>query len=260
MPPIIQGGKTAKALQTPGHLRRPPRQNLQPMLTLTSSLTLACPSAHHTAFGLGMTTTWGLTLTLGRPPSSPSQGVCPPKTGNLLPLTPSTRGTLMPAHNPGTLEGHQSFRAGEWAGPSKCMATFEGPACQNPWAHARTPQRPHLGPPLRSPHNPPLWPAVLLRANPNPRSALKSPIPSGRGKQCWELGTLGPHCQTYPLSMPPPGQQGAANHSGRDNGQGPLSHQLLPRPTMPKALGPHSPSWRLPLNHPLCSLHSPLIP
>ena len=174
------------------------------MLPLTSSLTSARPSAHRTAIGLGLTTIWGLPLTFGQPPSSISQGVCPPKAGNLLLLTPSIRLTLLPAHNPGTLEGHQSFRAGEWAGPSKPMATFEGPPCQNPWAHARTPQHPHLGPPLCSPHNPPLRPAGLLGANPNLRLALKSPVPSGLVKQCWELETVEPHRQTQPAARPTP--------------------------------------------------------
>ena len=49
-------------------------KKLRPTLPLASALTLICPFAHHTAGGLSLATSRGLTRTLCRVPKIPSQG------------------------------------------------------------------------------------------------------------------------------------------------------------------------------------------
>ena len=92
---------------------------------------------------------------------------------------------------------------------------------QNPWVHAPPAQRPHLGPPLCSPHNHRLGPPGLLGANPNPRSAPKGPFPRGLALQSWVLGTAKPEHQTHRLQATTWVHQGPTTHSGREKGQSP---------------------------------------
>ena len=98
-----------------------------------------------------------------------------------------------------------SFRAGEPAGPSKPLATFEGPPCQNRWSHASLPQRSHLGPRIHSHHSHGLDLSASWGLNPKPKSAPKGPFQRGLVLQCWGLGTNEPQPQNHTPTRPPPG-------------------------------------------------------
>ena len=152
---------------------------------------------------------WVLTLTIGRPWRGASHGAWHHNAGDWGPPSPCARLTLPPGRHPGPSGWLHSFRAGEIAGPSEPMVNFQGPLCQNSWAHASPPQRPHLGLPLRWLHSPQLWPVGLLGANPNSRSAPKVPFPRGLVPQCWGLRTPEHQCQTHPAAKPPPRSIGA---------------------------------------------------
>ena len=76
---------------------------------------------------------------------------------------------------------------------------------QNAWAHAPARQRPHLGPPLRSPHSQQTGPAGLQGTNPNPRSAPEGPLPRGLGQPRQGLGTTEHQRLTLPAALPPSG-------------------------------------------------------
>ena len=92
------------------------------------------------------------------------------------------------------------IQEGEWAWPAESPETFEGPQHQNAWAHAPAPQRPHLDPPLLSPHSWRIEPAGVPGAKPNPRSSPEGLLPSDPVPQCGGLGTLEPQRQTH---LPP---------------------------------------------------------
>ena len=66
------------------------------MLTITSALTSAHPNAHWTAGGYGLLATWGITLTLGRPPRVPYQGAWHRNAGDWGPQSLNSRHTLLP--------------------------------------------------------------------------------------------------------------------------------------------------------------------
>ena len=84
--------------QSPPNPRRPskaPRtKTLGPTLPLPSALTLDRPSTCRTAMHLGLSSSWGLSLTLGRPPRGPSKGTWCHKAGDWGPPSPSARLTL----------------------------------------------------------------------------------------------------------------------------------------------------------------------
>ena len=171
---------------------------------------------------------------------------------------PSARPTLLHCHLPVALVCHRSFRAGEQAGPSEPPATFEGPPRQNDWAHDHARQRPHLGPPLCSPHSWRIGPARLLGANPKPRlvpeySFRRSLAPQRRGMETPES-----QHRSHPAAPLPPGPLGLPPviHGGRP-GRALQAPSDLRRPPMPKRLGPCSRS-PAPSPRPTCPLTAQL--
>ena len=190
------------------------------MVPLASSVPSAHPTLRHTARGLGLTGSWGLTQTLGGSPRGPSKGAWRPNAGDWEPPKPSAGLTLQPpATHPGRFRCRRLFRAGEQVGPSEPPASFEGPLCQNTWAHAPALQRTPLGPPPCSPQRRWILPAGLLGANPNPSSAPKGPLPRGLALQDWGLGPPSPSAV---LTLRPTATQaviGAADHSEWENVQ-----------------------------------------
>ena len=134
----------------------------------------------------------GLTLTLVRPQSGPSQGAWCHNTGDLGQLNINDRLTLPPGPHMGPMGRRCSFSVGERAGPSVHMVTFEGAPRQNPWAHAPLSQHPHFGLPHPSPHRFLLRSAGLMGTNPNTRSAPSGPFQRGLAPQCWDWGLPSP--------------------------------------------------------------------
>ena len=82
---------------------------------------------------------------------------------------------------PGLLGAPPVIQGGEWGGPAESLETFEGPWCQNAWAHTPAQQSPHLVPPFHSLHSWQIEPAGVLGANPNARSAPRGAHPKGPG-------------------------------------------------------------------------------
>ena len=190
-----------------------------PTLPLASGLTSARPSAHRTASGLGLPASLGPTLTLALPLRGPSQGAWRRNAGDWGPPSPCAGLNLPPRHHPGCNGRRWSFRAGEQAGPSDPPAIFEGNLRQNAWAHTPAHQRPHLSPPLRSPHSWRIGPNRLLGDNPNPRSA-----PEGISQGVWLPNTgdwdpPSPSSGLTRLLRCHQAARGAADHSGWQNGQ-----------------------------------------
>ena len=97
-----------------------------PTLSLSSALTSVCHTASHTAFGSRLKASWGLTLTLGRPQSGPSQGTWSQNAGDWGPPSPSARLTVSPGHHMCPSGPRGSFSMGERAEASEAPATFEG--------------------------------------------------------------------------------------------------------------------------------------
>ena len=108
-------------------------------------------------------------------------------------LAPQRRGLGTPEHQhrthpaaplpPGPLGVPLVIQDGRIVRALGALATFEGPPRQKAWAHAPARQRPHLGPPISSPHSRRIGPAGLLGANPNPRSAPEWPLTRGLAPQ-----------------------------------------------------------------------------
>lgn len=70
---------------------------------------------------------WGLTLTLCLPLRGPSQGACHRNTGDWGHPNIKDGLNLLPGHHTATRGRRCSFNAGEPAGPSEHLTTFEGP-------------------------------------------------------------------------------------------------------------------------------------
>ena len=169
------------------------------MFPFASTLISAHPSACHTAGGSGLPASRGLNLTLGPSPRGPSQRPWRCKVGDWGTPSPSATLSLPPRCQPGHEGRHRSFRAGEWAGPSEPLATFEGPSCQNAWAHIPRSPVPSSEP------APPLAAQLADRAyrppggNPNP-----SRPPSGPSQGAWRCnaGDWGPPSSSAGLTLP----------------------------------------------------------
>ena len=80
---------------------------------------------------------------------------------------------------------------------------------QNASAHASAHQCPHLGQPLRKPHNQQIGPSGLLGSNPNPRLAVEGPLPRGLAPTRRGLGTPEHQRRTHPAALPRPGTLGS---------------------------------------------------
>ena len=202
---------------------------LGPTLPRASDLTLAHPSIRRRAGGSSLPASWGLTLTLGRPPRGPSQRDCrrTPGIGDLRVATldsPFGPAPPRPAHTraarvPPIIQGGRMGRA------LPAPVTFEGPQRQNAGAHSPARQRPDLRPCLHSPQTADRA-CRPTGANLYPRSAPKGPLPRGLVPQRLALGTPrasapDPPCRPATTRV----ARGAATHSGRENGQGPPSPQ-----------------------------------
>ena len=135
-------------------------------------------------------------------PRGPSPGAWHHNAGDWRHPSHSARLTLPPGRHPGLSGRRCTFSVGEWPGSSEPLVTFEGPLCQNPWAHAPLAQCPHHGLPSHYLHSCHLGPPGFLGANPNHRSAIERPFPRGLAMQCRGLGTPEPQCQTHPASTP----------------------------------------------------------
>ena len=218
--PLLAG----RALQAPGHLRRPPRQTLGPTLPLTRAQTSVRPSARCTAGGSGLPAFWGLTLTLGRHPRGPSQGPGAATLGIGDPRAPLLDSHCRPPP-PGPLGAPPVIQGGRTGRASEPPATFEGPP----------PRAKMLGPTL-------LLSRALTSARPSARcTAGGSGLPAswgltltlgrpsrGPSEGAWRRndGHWEPPKPSAGLTLPPsrhPDARGAAGHSGPENGQGPLS-------------------------------------
>ena len=211
-------------MQGPPSPRRPskaPRtKTLGPKHLLASALISDHPSAPCRVGGSGLLASWGQTLTLGRPPRGPSQGAYHCNAWDWGPPRPSAR--LYPAAlpQPRPLGVLPDIQAGERAGNSEPLATFEGCPRQNTWVHAPAHQRPPLGQHFRSPHSQRIRPASLLGANPNPRSVPKRPGTATPGIGYPRAPALDSTCRPQATRA----ARVAAGHSGQENGQGPPSH------------------------------------
>ena len=171
---------------SPRRLSKAPRvKTLWPTLPLASAHTSARPTARRTVGQLGLPTSWGLTLTLGRRPRGPSQEALCRNTSDWGLPSSSAGLTLAPRCHTGPSGRIPSFRVGERAGPSQPPATFKGAPCQNASAHAPARQRPHLGLPLRSPRSRRIGTASL----PGLTLTLGRP-PKGTSQEAWR-GNVG---------------------------------------------------------------------
>ena len=202
--------------------KAPHGKTLGTTLPRASSLTSACPSAHRTDGESGMLASWELTLTLGPPPRDPSQSAWQHNAGDWGTPSPALDSTYCPAASRAAkgAAGHSGWENGQGP-PSK--SDLPRSLCQNAGAHVPSCQRPHLGPPLRSPRTQHLVTASVLGANTNPRFTPSGP---SYGVWCRNAGDLGPRapapespCRTVNTRD----ANGAAGHSGRENGQGPLN-------------------------------------
>ena len=190
------------------------------MLPLSSALTSVRPFAHHTVIRSGLPAPWGLILTLGRP-----HGALPKGSGNSTEGIEDTRAQASDSPCPqATTRAHPG--ATDHSGQEK------GQSPPSPQLPLEAPRYKTLGPMLPSPapstgHAPPLAPQPAaqacwpLGANPtlvSPRGAL----PKGPG-----AATLGMGDPRAPAPDSPYHQaatrahQGASDHSGQENGQGP---------------------------------------
>ena len=195
--------------QGPLNPRRPskmPRTKmLGPRLMFTSTLTSAQLAARRTGGVSGLPASWGLTLTVGRPPRGPSRvaGHRNAEDGDPEEVCRTHPAALQPPEPLGSL---RSFRAGERAWHSESPATFEGPPQQNAWANAPAHQCLHLGTLLHSPHSQVIGRASLQGAIPNPRSAPEGTLPRGLESQSRGLGTPKPQRQMHPAAPPHTGR------------------------------------------------------
>ena len=148
---------------------------------------------------------------------------------------PATPPPPRPLGAPPVFQGRRTCRA------LRAPGELRRPPRQNAWDHANASQRPHLGPPLRSPHTQWMGPPDLLGAKPTPRSFLEGPIPRGLAPQPRGLGTPEPQRRTHhaapppsrPLRAPPVIQGGRTDRTLRAPGD-------LRRPPAVKGLGTRS--------------------
>ena len=145
---IIQGRRTGRALRAPGDIRRSPEPKRLGPRPAPQRPHLG-PPLH--SLHIGRIRPAGLLGDNPNPRSTP-EGPRPrglaPQHGDWGPPSPSARLTVQPRRHPGRLVHRWSLRAGEPAGPSEPLATFEG-----------------LGPRSRSPA-PSTRPAPQLAAQP----------------------------------------------------------------------------------------------
>lgn len=221
VPPSIHGGRTGRAPRAPGDLRWPPAPkpldppSPSPEPSPQAAAQLAAQLADPACLAPGANS---------NPRSSAEQPLpwgLQSQPGGLGTPEPQRRTQPAARKQPGPLGAPPEFRAVERAGAPEPPVNFDGPQCQNCWAHAPPPTRPHLGQPLRSPHSRHIGPARLLGTNPNPRSSTKGTRPGGLPPQRGGSGTPEPQRQTQPATAPQPGPLGAPpsiqrRRTGRD--------------------------------------------
>ena len=94
-------GERAGPSEPPSTFELPPCQNAWAHDPHPQCPQLGQASAHSTAFGSCLPASWGLTLTLGQPPSVPSQGAWHHNAGDWEHTNPNARLTLSPGHQTG---------------------------------------------------------------------------------------------------------------------------------------------------------------
>ena len=93
----FRAGKRAGSSDPPATFEGFPRQNASAKLPLARALTSARPSARRTAGTSGLPASWGLTVTLGRPPRGHYQGSAPATPGIGDPQAPVPGSPCRPA-------------------------------------------------------------------------------------------------------------------------------------------------------------------
>ena len=224
-----------------GTSKAPCAKTLGPTLPLPSALTLAHPSACHTALRFNLPASWGQTLKLRRPTSGPTQGAWPQSTGDLLPPRPERQTHPTASPPPGHISGPPIIQSGRMGRALQARGDIQRSCIINPLDPSSPSSAPSPRPAPPSPLSPWLWPAGLLRANPNPRLAPEGPVPRGLVLQCWGLGNTKPQRQTHPLSRPPPGPTGCAQSFRAGEGAGPSEPPASSKTRCAKTLGPMLP-------------------
>ena len=169
-----------------------------------SALTLAHPSTPCTAGRSGLPASWGLTLTLGRPPRGSSHGSWCRNAWDWGPPSPSQDSLCQPAATwaaRGTA-GHSGWENGRALRAPRDLQRLPVPKCLGPHSSSLAPS-PRPGPPL--PHSWRIIPAGLLVANTNPRTAPEGPLTRGLALQHTVLGTPN---RSARLTLPPRHQPG----------------------------------------------------
>ena len=128
---------------------------------------------------------------------------------------------------------------------------------QNASAHASAHQCPHLGQPLRKPHNQQIGPSGLLGSNPNPRLAVEGPLPRGLAPPRQGLGSPEYQRRTHPAALPRPGPLGAPSSFRVVERAGPSESPATFKGNPHQNARAHAPAHHCPhLGPPLRSPHS----
>ena len=240
-------GEHAGTSKQPSTFEVPPTKTLGPMLPIPRALTLASPSAHSTAFGSCLPASWGLTLTLGRPPSVPSQGAWSRNAGDWGHPNSSATLSLPPSHHMGASGPQRSFKTEKVQCTPSAWLHSKAPA-PSPWAHTPPPQRPHSG-------ATPLTPQLSAQACRPPGGYTLTLVQPLRGPSQWawcrNAGDWLPPRPSARLTLQPSCHMGASwpRHSFRTTGRVGHSEHLSKEPCT-KTFGP-----TLPLPGALTSAH-----
>ena len=197
--PLIQGGRTGRALRAPANLRRLPALK---RLGSCSGSPAPSPRGNPPRVAQPLLRSTGLLVAKRNPRLTPERplpiGLAPQHQGL---GTPEPQRRTHPAAQlpPGVLGCcHYSGRE-KGQGPPR-HGDLQRPLHQNALAHASAPQRPHLDPPLLSLQSWRIEPAGVLGSDPNPGSAPEGPLPRGLVPQRGGLGTPEPQRWTH---LPP---------------------------------------------------------